>query len=185
MLASIGVSCDCRPVEIDEGPLVGERAPALVKRLAHTKAAAVARQFPQDWVLGADTVVVCDSQLMGKPVNARHALEMLLTLNNRAHTVVSGYALVNEGAQMALGRVVESSVVFNENAVDLLRAYVATGEPLDKAGAYGIQGMGGALVGKINGSCTNIVGLPLAEVVRDLIDLGIVTARVPSAALWP
>jgi len=112
---------------------------------------------------------------------------MLLTLNNREHKVVSGYALVNESAHKSLVRVVESTVVFNENAGDLLQAYVATGEPLDKAGAYGIQGMGGALVGKINGSYTNIVGLPLAEVVRDLIDLGIVTALIPSpsAALSP
>ena len=138
-------------------------------RAACDKAGAVARANAASWVLGADTVVVHDSRLLGKPKDAAQALSVLLSLGGQKHLVHTGFCLKNAEEQVAVSRIVTTEVFFSSFSRETAAAYVATGEPLDKAGAYGIQGCGGFLVEKINGSYSNVVGLPLAEVIRELL----------------
>ena len=153
----------------------GETPREFVLRAARDKAGAVAAGNNEAWVLGADTVVVCDNMILGKPRDAGHAAEILQTLSGRSHLVHTGFCLQNEKEGVAVSRVVTTEVFFSPFSREIAAGYVATGEPLDKAGAYGIQGCGGFLVEKINGSYSNVVGLPLAEVVEELLRHRVIT----------
>jgi septum formation protein len=162
LLAQVGVAFVVEPVETDEGPDPVANAV--------TKAGAVAaRHAGEDAVvLGADTEVVLDGEVLGKPGDGRHAAAMLRRLSGRSHTVVSAYALVDCRSGEQVVRAVETAVTFRPLTDGEIDAYVATGEPLDKAGAYGIQGRGAALVDRIDGDYFTVVGLPIAAVVADL-----------------
>ena len=146
-------------------------------RAARDKTGAVARDNAASWVLGADTVVVHDRRILGKPRDAAQALSVLLSLAGQKHLVHTGFCLENAEKQVSVSRVVTTEVCFSFFSRETAAAYVATGEPLDKAGAYGIQGCGGFLVEKINGSYSNVVGLPLAEVIRELLRYKVVAPR--------
>jgi len=162
LLTAAGFVFTVAHADIDETPLAGESPGAYVQRLAGGKARAVARRFPGQLVLGADTTVVADADILGKPVDAADATAMLRRLQGRAHEVLTGVALVGS----AWGRVVlaKTRVWFGPMTDDDLAAYVATGEPMDKAGAYGIQGWAARYVTRIEGSYSNVVGLPVAVV---------------------
>lgn len=162
MLAELGLEFTVAAADIVEEAGAGEEPASFARRLAVEKAAAVAAGFPAAWVLGADTVVALGDRILGKPADARQAEEMLAALSGREHTVWTGFALLRGREQVVAA--VATRVWFAELDPDLIRAYVATGEPLDKAGAYGIQGRGGVLVRQIEGSASNVIGLPLAEV---------------------
>ena len=147
--------------------------PELVQALALHKAQEVAQAFAQsgDVVIGADTIVVLDGQVLGKPHDEAHALAMLTALSGREHHVYTGVAVLQDGR--ALVQVEDTAVWFRNASEGELRRYSATGEPMDKAGAYGIQGRGGLLVSRIQGDYTNVVGLPIVRLASMLAQFGV------------
>lgn len=160
--------------DVDESILSGEVPEHYVRRLACAKAEAVSLLYPSSWIVGADTIVVCDDLILGKPIDEEDAVNILLKLSDRKHLVMTAFCAVHHETGVAESGLVVTEVVFDTISLDTARAYAATGEPLDKAGAYGIQGIGGMLVKKINGSYSNVVGLPMAEVLGLLRQLCVV-----------
>ena len=179
LLAAVGIDCPAHPAAIDESHLPGESGEHYVRRLAAEKALAVAGSFPESFVLAADTVVVRGRRLLGKPSSPQEAARMLAGLAGKTHRVLTGFCLRQEASGLNIVDGVVSKVRFANWSADTLAAYAACGEPLDKAGAYGIQGAGGFLATGVFGSSTNIIGLPLAEIIKLFLDLGIV---IPAAA---
>ncbi len=165
LLSSLGLTVVVRAPAIDESRLEGESPEALVRRLARAKAAAI-RSGAGDVVVGADTVVVLGDRVLGKPVDDADARRMLRALSGRTHIVLGGYS-VRRGEEERTG-CVATEVSFRQLDAGEIDAYVASGEPRDKAGAYGIQGRGAALIDTVQGSFTNVVGLPLREVLAAL-----------------
>jgi len=166
LLEMLGLEVDVRPPHIPEIRAAGETPRAYVERLAREKAASV----PGELVLGADTTVVVDGEVLEKPADAADALRMLQRLQGRTHQVLTAIAL--KTPRGTLGATDVTAVVFRAADDDLLRAYVATGEPMDKAGAYGIQGYGAALVERIDGDFFSVMGLPLRLVLELLEQAG-------------
>lgn len=160
LLLAAGVQVEVRAPDVDEAPAPDEPPAAMVMRLAIEKAGTVRTRDAV--VVAADTAVVLDGAALGKPVDHEHAVGMLGCLSGRRHEVLTGFC-VQRGRER-LATVVTTEVWFRELSQAEIVGYVATGEPLDKAGAYGIQGVGGALIDRLKGSYTNVVGLPLAEV---------------------
>lgn len=163
LLTAAGIDFTVRVSEIDETPLPNEGAEDLVRRLSFEKAAAVAAQFPEAPVLAADTVVVLDGNILGKPADQTQAVEMLTALSDRAHEVMSGFSLLRSGREPEI-HCVCTRLFFRRLSPQEIRRYVEGGEPMDKAGAYGIQSGAVGFVDRIEGSYTNVVGLPLAQV---------------------
>lgn len=159
-LEQLGLSFTVVPADLDERVLPGEAPATYVERLAREKALAVRARHPDTRVLAADTTVVLGDRVLGKPVDPADARAMLSALRGREHRVLTAVALASAQVQT---RVVETFVDIRHATDAELAWYVATGEPLDKAGAYAIQGVGGFLVRGIRGSYSNVVGLPLAE----------------------
>jgi septum formation protein len=150
--------------DLDETPYPGEAADIYVRRLAEAKAAAIAAGHPGTVVLGADTTVVVDGDILGKPADAAEAAAMLTRLQGRAHEVFTGVAVSGPaGAESAVAR---TQVWFAAMTPAEITGYVATGEPMDKAGAYGIQGQASCYVTRIDGSHPNVMGLPVDVVHR-------------------
>ena len=172
MLERVGLSFAVAPTEVDESILPGESVAKAAQRLAGLKARAAERGDNQA-VLAADTLVALGREILGKPAGEAEARDMLELLSGREHQVVTGYCLLDgRGEAVGLGL---SKVRFRNLSPAEIAAYVASGEPLDKAGAYAVQGMGAAFVREVSGSYTNVVGLPLAAVLelmlqRDLIE---------------
>ena len=165
LLQQIGVSFELIKTDVDETPLLNENPTAYVKRLAQAKASAGWQQVEQGLlrlpVLGADTTVVCDGKFLGKPRDKNDVISMLTLLSGRTHQVLSGVAMVYE--QKILSRVSVTDVTFNKITTTQIEAYWQTGEPMDKAGSYAIQGFAAIFVKEIKGSFSNVVGLPLYE----------------------
>ena len=185
LLRSAGIPFQVQPADLDETPLPGESARDCAERLAREKALAVWRTRPADFVLGADTVVVIDSAILGKPVDANDAARMLRKLSGLIHQVITGVCLVSpagsgnsatsantSNSKAGNGEVRTSSettlVTFADLTDSEIRDYVATGEPMDKAGAYAIQGIASRWIPHIEGDYSNVVGLPVARVYRML-----------------
>lgn len=175
LLEAAGYEFTAVPADIDESACAGLPPPELVEELARRKAQALRRQFPDAAVLGADTVVAAGGRTLGKPAGPEEAEEMLASLSGREHDVFSGVALLSPAGDDIY--FVRTAVRFYPLSADLIRRYVATGEPMDKAGAYGIQGLGALLVEGIRGDYLNVVGLPLARVFRSLREIGVLPAR--------
>ena len=169
LLAAAGIAFDVDTADVDETPRAGEAPDVYVRRLALAKARAVAGRHPACLVLGADTTVVVDGTILGKPVDAADARAMLRRLSGRAHQVLTGVALVRDGRTVEVD-VAVTDVWFAPMTDADVDAYVANGEPMDKAGAYGIQGRASRFVTRIDGSYSNVVGLPVALVHRWLRD---------------
>jgi septum formation protein len=148
----------------------------MVKRLALLKGRHVAEQHPESWVLSADTMVSVDGHKLGKPEDTAEARKMLQLLSGRTHQVVGGFALINRGTNREIVHTVVTDVTMDVLSDYRINAYIATGEPMDKAGAYAIQGKGIQFVTSVKGSYSNVVGLPLAEVLQLLREHGIITA---------
>jgi len=162
LLEMLGIPIEVRPPHVPEVRNPGESPQAYVERLAREKAASVAGPL----VLGADTTVVVDGEVLEKPVDATDALRMLRRLQGRVHQVITAIALKTPDSMLSATDV--TAVRFRPADDDVLRAYVATGEPMDKAGAYGIQGYGAALVERIDGDFFGVMGLPV-RLVLDLL----------------
>jgi septum formation protein len=178
LLRSAGIAFVVQAADIDETPMTGETARACAERLAREKAFAVWRGRPEDVVLGADTIVVADEIILGKPADAADAARMLRMLSGRVHAVITGVCVVKSvaGGQAPVASQIASEttlVTMNSLSDAEIRDYVATGEPMDKAGAYAIQGMASRWIPRIEGDYSNVVGLPVALVWRMLKDLEI------------
>ena len=159
LLELIGVDFVVKPADFDETPLADEDPVTFASRAARSKAFEVAAGHPGRMVLGADTVVEVDREILGKPASAADATRMLLRLSGRSHLVHTAVALVTD---FTIFDVVDSARVHFANLTDeMIRWYVATGEPMDKAGAYAVQGLGGLLVARVEGSPNTVVGLPV------------------------
>jgi septum formation protein len=169
LLRAAGIVFEAVPVDIDETPLPAELPEAHVRRLAEEKALAGARRRPGATVLGADTVVVVDNRILGKPRDAGDAAAMLRTLSGREHLVMTGVSVIRESAGQGPGgstHVEYTKVQFSPLSEEEISWYVTSGEPMDKAGAYAIQGLASRFVDRIDGSYSNVVGLPVALVYR-------------------
>jgi septum formation protein len=180
LLRSAGIAFVVQPADIDETPRAGELPRNYAERLAQEKALAVAEARPREYVLGADTIVVVDNAILGKPRDVDEAGRMLRALSGKTHTVITGVCLVspennNQRGEMRdrkieidKSRLTTSSettlVTMSEIPDDEIRGYIATGEPMDKAGAYAIQGMASRWIPRIEGDYSNVVGLPVALV---------------------
>ena len=174
MLSNLGLDFEVVPSGAEETGGDGESPDVLVQRWASDKAQAVARLRPDCWVLGADTIVVLESTVLGKPADPEEAAAMLRLLGGRTHDVISGICLVRRDGKFHRTLSVRTRVRFKELSEGEIRAYVDTGEPMDKAGAYGIQGQGAFLVRSVEGSYTNVVGLPLCETLEWLMEQGVI-----------
>lgn len=148
---------------MDETQHRGEPPKRYVRRLAEAKANVVARRYPRHWVLGADTTVVVGGVLLGKPSDAKDAVRMLKALSGRSHVVVSAITLARVQDRHLRSAVATTRVLFRKLTPAEIRWYVGTGEPMGKAGAYGIQGKGALLVSRIEGSFSNVVGFPIEK----------------------
>jgi len=180
LLRNAGILFSAQPADIDETPRAGESPRDCAERLAQEKAGVISKKCPRDFVLGADTIVVVDETILGKPRDADDALRMLRLLSGRAHAVITGVCLVSPVAsdQWPVVSNTKSAsettlVTMGEISDDEIREYIATGEPMDKAGAYAIQGMASRWIPRIEGDYSNVVGLPVALVYRMLKSHGL------------
>lgn len=170
LLRQIGLPFAVQPVDLDETLESGEAPAYYVERLARAKAMAGLANNPQALVIGADTTVVSEGGILGKPVDRAAAQTMLASLSGRSHRVMTAVALAGEYGCFA--RLVTTEVRFRPLSHDEILAYCHTGEPLDKAGGYGIQGRGGVFVDGLQGSYSAVVGLPLEETAMLLAEAG-------------
>jgi septum formation protein len=174
LLRAAGIEFEAIESRVPEEHAGGEPPRDYALRLASEKARAVSSQFPDAIVIGADTIVVYESQILEKPADIADARRMLTTLSGRTHTVVTAFALARAGTilESALS-LIESRVTFRKLREAEIEDYIATDEPFDKAGAYGIQGVGGGFIAHVEGSRDNVMGLPTASVVAALARYGI------------
>jgi septum formation protein len=171
LLTAAGFTFDVRPADVDETWFDGEPARVYALRVARAKAARIAGSATAgDVILAADTVVVADGRLLGKPVDAADAAAMLRTLSGRQHEVLTAVVLMTGGKTWEA--VVSTTVWFDDLSADEIAWYVASGEPVGKAGAYGIQGLAARFVERIDGSWSNVVGLPISTVYSMLRQVG-------------
>lgn len=181
MLERVGVPIEVRPADVDEEPLAGELPAAYVARVARDKALAVQRP-PGQWVLAADTTVTIDGKILGKAATPDEATAMLQQLSGRVHQVITAFTIVGDRDDAPLHHdgSATTDVAMILMTPQTVADYVASGEWRGKAGAYAVQGIGAALVREIRGSVTNVIGLPLVEVLEALHVLGAPSARLAS-----
>jgi septum formation protein len=174
LLEQAGLTFSVIPSALDESSVPVSLPANHVRMLAKAKAMEVAELYPKSWVIGADTVVLIRDAVLGKPDTEAQARGMLKALSGKTHHVLTGYCICCKAAERCFSETVETKVSFktlNETEIDW---YLSTGEPFDKAGAYAIQGLGSFLVKRIEGSYTNVVGLPVCEVIECLLREGVV-----------
>ena len=171
LLSGIGLAFDIDKPDIEESPIRGETASDYVRRLAGEKARTVLQRQSNRLILAADTTVVIDGDILEKPKSKDEGVEMLQRLSGTRHQVMTGVSIINDDRESSF--VSTSYVIFRALAEDEILWYWNTGEPRDKAGGYGLQGAGGAFIEAINGSYSNVIGLPLAETVSSLRSFGV------------
>ncbi len=175
LLSQVGLKFEIYPAEVEEVPAPGREPHEETIRIASEKAEWTATRVPPgNWVLAADTVVIVDDMVLGKPGSEDEAVEMLRLISGRRHRVITGWCIMESPDHVARKGFVESEVIIKQLDDHTIRAYVRTGEPMDKAGAYAVQGIGAFMVKAIEGSYTNVVGLPLSEVIEALEEVGAV-----------
>lgn len=170
LLRQVGLPFRAVPGRIHEGET--GKPPLIVRSLAEKKAIAAYHKVPDHWVLGADTIVVLGDEVLGKPVDRRQAAFMLGLLSANEHTVVTGFCILDPSGHPAHLEEVETFVKVMKLTRQEIDAYIGTGEPFGKAGSYAIQGIGTFMIESITGSYTNVVGLPVSEVIRALLKVG-------------
>jgi septum formation protein len=169
LLSLVGIEHDVRPANIDETYLAGEAPREHAERLAREKAVAI--EAPEAITIGSDTIVVVDGRVLGKPRDREHAAEMLRQLSGRSHVVMTGVAA--KWRDKLVSGLEEVGVTFRPLRDDEIDRYIDTGEPMDKAGAYGIQGFGATIVERVDGDYFAVMGLPLNRLARLLETLGL------------
>ncbi len=184
LLEQIGLDIEICPSNVDENKISINNPIEYVKELARLKAWDIASLYPGTWIIGADTIVVIDNEILGKPGTKANAVKMLGKLNNREHHVYTGFCICNSNPgsrsvksadqPFELVKSIKTAVYFKNLSDHEINWYAGTKEPFDKAGGYGIQGIGSFIVKKISGSYTNVVGLPVCEVVEELKNLDLI-----------
>lgn len=179
LLERVGVPLEVRPADVDEEPLADEDPASYVRRIARAKAGAVMRR-PGQWVLAADTTVTIDRQILAKAANPAEATRMLKMIAGRVHRVITAFTLIGDINDVVVHRegLVSSDVAVIDLDDAMIADYVASGEWRGKAGAYAVQGIGAALIREVRGSVTNVIGLPLVEVLESLRAVGAPSARL-------
>ena len=178
LLAGLGLDFIVRPSKSQETvPRPGESPLEYAELNSRLKTLDVARRYPHDVILGADTIVVLDGEILGKPRDENHALDMLSRLVGRSHEVITSCCVVWSEKQITVEFSASSFVWLAEQDPDILRAYVVTGESLDKAGSYAVQGIGAFMVERIEGSYSNVVGLPIDKVIKYLMELKVLKLK--------
>lgn len=162
----MGLTFSVVPSTIDEATVCAESPAEHVRKLSKAKAVDIAQRHPANWILGADTIVFINGNILGKPTSPDEARMMLRQLSGATHKVLTGYCLMNRTQNRSFSEIIETEVEFNNLTEQEIDWYIETGEPFDKAGGYAIQGIGASLVKRISGSVTNVVGLPLCEVIE-------------------
>lgn len=171
LLSLVGIAHAVQPADIDETPWPNEDPRAHCERLAREKVATVAAREPDALVIGSDTIVIVDGDVLGKPADDAEARAMLARLSGRSHVVMTAVAARWRGRECSA--VEEVGVTFHALSAGQIAEYVATREPMDKAGAYGIQGYGATIVARVDGDYFAVMGLPLQRLVRLLAELGV------------
>jgi len=169
LLEQAGLTITIIPSRVDEKTVAMSEPETYVRVLAELKAADISKQYPQSWVIGADTIVMIHGRMLGKPDSKDKARKMLLRLSGQTHQVYTGYSIQCAAEQHIFSETIKTDVHFKDLTAEEIEWYILTEEPFDKAGAYAIQGLGTFLVKQINGSYTNVVGLPVCEVIEHLI----------------
>ena len=178
LMTQAGINFNVHVADIDESKVDPGMAPEnYVCLLSKIKANAVAANYPDSWSIGADTIVAVGNTILGKPAGHRQAVTMLTQLSNREHSVFTAFTITRPDSNEMVTQVVETRVRFKELSNDEINWYAGTGEPYDKAGGYGIQGIGAFLVKNISGSYTNVVGLPMCELIDTLVSLGAISFK--------
>ena len=174
LLKQAGLQFKVIPSQVDESTVPMTSPESYVKLLAEQKAQDIARQYPDNYVIGADTIVLMDGTILGKPKSRDEARQMLTRLSGKTHQVLTGFAVFFTAGSYNYSDTVKTDVRFKNLAPEEIEWYIHTPEPFDKAGAYAIQGLGTILVKSINGSYTNVVGLPVCEVMELLLREGVI-----------
>jgi septum formation protein len=174
LLEKAGLEFTVIPSQVDENAAILSAPESYVKNLAEAKAGDISNKYPDSWIIGADTVVFIDNRILGKPASRDEAQAMLKSLSAKTHQVHTGYCICRKATGHFISECVTTDVRFKKLSAKEIDWYINSGEPFDKAGAYAIQGLGTFLVKRINGSYTNVVGLPVCEVLEYLIQEGAV-----------
>ena len=178
LLDQAGLTFTVIPSSFDENSVSLSTPETYVKALAEAKADDVSKSYPESWVIGADTIVVIDGIILGKPDSKEQARTMLKRLSGKTHHVYTGYCICCRAKERVFSNTVKTDVLFKNLADNEIEWYINTSEPFDKAGAYAIQGLGTFIVKSIKGSYTNVVGLPVCEVIEFLIEENITGLKV-------
>ncbi len=174
-LQELGLQFTTKPAAIDETPEPEESAEDFVRRMAAGKAESISSLHPDAVVIGADTVISHQGEILGKPASQAEALTILQKLQGTSHIVMTALGLYCREDNLAATLVGATTVTFGRFPKEVLESYIRSGEPMDKAGAYAIQGQGGFLIEKINGSCSTVIGLPMNELVTLLLRHGVIS----------
>lgn len=174
LLEQMGIKLDIHPARIDENDIKWTDPQTFVMELSRRKVSAVASDYPDHWIIGADTIVVLDDIMLGKPDSKDQAKQMLTRLSGKRHSVYTGFTVSQRNSRTDITRYVKTDVFFKTLTIEEIDWYADTSEPYDKAGAYGIQGLGAFLVEKIQGSYSNVVGLPVCELFQFLLNQQII-----------
>jgi septum formation protein len=177
LLSQAGLQFEVIPGSVDEDAVVCNDPVEYVRVLSQAKADEIAARHPDCWVIGADTIVLIDGMVLGKPVGRDAAYAMLKRMSGQTHQVYTGYTICCRALDKHFSDVACTDVTFKSLSEEEIQWYIHTDEPFDKAGAYAIQGLGTFLVKRINGSYTNVVGLPVCEVIEYLIKEGVVQIK--------
>ena len=172
LLRQVGIEFIVAPADVDERQLPGEPPEGYAVRVAADKARTAADRTGDGIIIAADTIVVLEDRVLGKPSDAKEAESMLGMLSGRIHHVITGLVVLDAGSKRMRAKAADTKVWFRKLSTGEIRSYVASGEPFDKAGAYGIQGLGALLVERIEGCYFNVVGLPLSLLSEMLADIG-------------
>jgi septum formation protein len=178
LLEQVGLQFDVIHSNFDENSIPLSSPESYVKRLAEAKAKDISKRYTGSWVIAADTMVVINGTLLGKPGSRTEARKMLRSLSGKTHQVLTGYCICCEETGRLFSETVKTDVCIKELTEPQIDWYINSEEPFDKAGAYAIQGIGTFLVKHIHGSYTNVVGLPVCEVLEFLINAGVVELKI-------
>lgn len=177
LLSALGLNYTSAAAEVDETPHEEELPEAFAIRMAFAKADSIADHHPDAWVIGADTVVTIDGKILGKPGTRKKGLQMLRLLNGSSHQVYTGLCIRHRKTDITIEQTSRTKVRFGYFNDAVLQAYVDSGDSLDKAGAYGVQGIGSFLVDEITGSCTGVIGLPMNLLITSLLEYNVIEPR--------
>ncbi len=178
LLEQAGLQFSVIPSSFDENSVAMAEPASYVRKLAECKADIVAAAYPDHWVIGADTIVLIGQDILGKPGSDDEARQMLRRLSAKTHRVLTGYCVCCKNRDRFFSETVSTDVCFKDLSAAEIEWYIHSGEPFDKAGSYAIQGLGTFLVKRINGSYTNVVGLPVCEIVELLINEGVLLRNI-------